>query len=114
MRRRQTGAHQGERWQGWFGRRLTMLKFRQQGWWREETVLDDFHNAAHEHPDKAAIVGVHRDASRECLPEVVTYRQLGCLVDQIASGLLRLEVAPGDVVSYQLPNWGRHGTPLLA
>src|SRR5207247_1061495 len=42
------------------------------------------------------------------------YRQLGRLVDRVACGLLELDVRPGDVVSFQLPNWWHFPVLVLA
>lgn len=79
--------------------------YRRHGWWRDRTVIDDFRAAAALRPDHAAIVGFHPELGPAALPEVLTYRLLARMVDQVATGLLRLGVRPGDVVSYQLPNW---------
>jgi cyclohexanecarboxylate-CoA ligase len=64
-------------------------------------VLDDFLATAERTPDKVAIVAVRGDGARFTL----SFRRLERLSRRIALGLRALDVAPGNVVSYQLPNW---------
>ncbi len=66
------------------------------------TLWDDFAGAAGRHPDKVAIVSYRATDARS---EVVSYGQLARLADRFAGGLVELNVAPGEVVSFQLPNW---------
>lgn len=66
------------------------------------TLWDDFAAAAKRHPDKVAIVS-HRVTDNRS--EVVSYGQLARLAERFAGGLVELNVAPGEVVSFQLPNW---------
>jgi cyclohexanecarboxylate-CoA ligase len=80
------------------------------GWWRDATHLDDFLCHVERQPGKIAIISDHAD--RE--PEQHTYGELGALVDQAASGLLALGVQPGEIVSYQLPNWWQFAVMHLA
>ncbi len=77
-------------------------RYRRQGWWRDTTYIDDFLAVVAAQPDKVAIVGHRSDPA----PSVTTlsYRQLGQLVDRFAGALLDLGVAPGEIVSIQLPN----------
>ena len=77
-------------------------RFRAQGWWRDRTYLDDFDDAVAARPDKVAIVTHRHDG--EGVAEVVSYGQLGRFVDRFAAALVELGVAPGQVVSVQLPN----------
>jgi non-ribosomal peptide synthetase component E (peptide arylation enzyme) len=81
--------------------RETAAMYRSHGWWRDATVLDDFLRVAAQQPDKIAMISDHAAGERE----QHTYRQLVALVDQVAAGLLELGVQPGEIVSYQLPNW---------
>jgi cyclohexanecarboxylate-CoA ligase len=85
-------------------------EYHDQGWWREQTLLDDFLRHVADQPGKTAIVSDH--AGRP--PEVVSYGELGVLVDRIAGGLIELGVQPGEVVSYQLPNWWQFAALHLA
>jgi cyclohexanecarboxylate-CoA ligase len=75
--------------------------YHRRGWWRGTTVLDDFLRHADQQPGKMAIVTDQAGREREHH----TYGQLAMIVDQIAAGLLELGVRPGEIVSYQLPNW---------
>lgn len=66
------------------------------GYWRGRTITDFLDEAAAATPDKPAFVDSRR---------VVTYAELKRLVDRAALGLLERGIEPGDVVSFQLPNW---------
>jgi cyclohexanecarboxylate-CoA ligase len=66
------------------------------GYWLNRTITDYLDEAAAATPDKVAFV----DARRR-----ITYGELRRQVDRCALGLLELGVTPGDVVSFQLPNW---------
>jgi cyclohexanecarboxylate-CoA ligase len=66
------------------------------GYWLNRTITDYLDEAADATPDKVAFV----DSRRR-----ITYGQLRAQVDRCALGLRELGVAPGDVVSFQLPNW---------
>jgi cyclohexanecarboxylate-CoA ligase len=66
------------------------------------TLWDEFAGHAARRPDKVAIVS-HRVASGD--REAVSYGELAQLAERFAAGLVELGVAPGEVVSFQLPNW---------
>ncbi len=66
------------------------------GFWSDALLTDHLDRAAAETPDKVAF----RDSRR-----TVTYAALRAEADRCALGLLDLGVGPGDVVSFQLPNW---------
>jgi non-ribosomal peptide synthetase component E (peptide arylation enzyme) len=71
-------------------------RYVEQGWWRNQTLLDPFDAAVLRTPKKTAIVapgGVRLD-----------YAELGGLVNRAACGLASAGVRKGDVVSIQLPN----------
>jgi len=81
-------------------------EYRERGWWRDGTVLDDLRRAAQEHPDRPAIV-VYRTGSDQPdsgRPESLSHAGLARMVDRLAAGLLALGVDRGDVVSLQMPN----------
>jgi len=70
--------------------------------WPDRTLLDALDAARTARPAEVAIVGhVHATGTRH----VLTRAELADRVDRIAAGLLDLGVAPGQVVSAQLPNW---------
>ena len=66
------------------------------GYWVSRTITDFLDDAAARTPDKVAFI----DSRRQ-----ITHAQLRSEVDHCALGLLELGVEPGDVVSFQLPNW---------
>lgn len=84
-------------------------EYRRRGWWRDTLFTDDLRAQAARTPDKVAIVSQQADRAR---PEVLSYAQLTRLVDRFAGALLDMGVKPGDVVSFQLPNWWQ--VPTLA
>ena len=67
-----------------------------EGFWTGKVITDFLDDAAAATPDKVAFI----DSRRQ-----VTYGELRREVDHCALGLLELGVEPGDVVSFQLPNW---------
>ena len=71
-------------------------KYTSGGYWVDRTITDYLDDWAERTPDKVAFI----DSRRE-----VTYGQLRAEVDRCALGLLELGIQPGDVVSFQLPNW---------
>ena len=71
-------------------------EYTSQGYWLNRTITDYLDEVAERTPDKTAFI----DSRRQ-----VTYAQLRREVDRCALGLLELGVRPGDVVSFQLPNW---------
>ncbi|MCV2489051.1 AMP-binding protein [Geodermatophilus sp. YIM 151500] len=66
------------------------------GFWVDRTITDHLDEAAAATPDRVAFI----DARRQ-----ITYAELRREVDRCALGLLELGIRPGDVVSFQLPNW---------
>lgn len=66
------------------------------GYWVNRTITDHLDEVAVATPGKTAFLDSRRS---------VTYAELKHEVDRCALGLLELGVRPGDVVSFQLPNW---------
>jgi cyclohexanecarboxylate-CoA ligase len=66
------------------------------GYWVNRTVTDYLDDAASATPDKVAFIDPRGR---------ITYAELRRQVDRCALGLLELGIRPGDVVSFQLPNW---------
>jgi cyclohexanecarboxylate-CoA ligase len=85
--------------------------YRDKGWWRDELLSQGFYATAARTPDKVAIVNFHADGR---LPEVLSYGQLQRWSERFAGGLLGLGVEPGEVVSFQLPNWWQFAAINLA
>jgi cyclohexanecarboxylate-CoA ligase len=71
-------------------------KYTAEGLWAGRVITDFLDEVAATTPDKLAAI----DARGE-----ITYGELKQLSDRAALGLLELGVRPGDVVSFQLPNW---------
>jgi cyclohexanecarboxylate-CoA ligase len=75
--------------------------YREQGWWREDTFLDDLARAAQTRPDVPAIIAYEGGKHAATL----SYREYAATVDRFAAALAALGVGPGDVVVVHLPNW---------
>lgn len=86
-------------------------RFRERGWWRDRTYLDDFDDVVRARPDAPAIVA-YRQGHDE--PVRLTYGELSTMVDRFAGALRALGVRPGEVVSMQLPNWWQFAALALA
>jgi cyclohexanecarboxylate-CoA ligase len=71
-------------------------KYTAEGRWTGRVITDFLDEVAAATPDKLAAVDVRGQ---------ITYGELKRLSDRAALGLLELGVRPGDVVSFQLPNW---------
>lgn len=76
--------------------------YRQHGWWRDQTFLDDLRRGAARHPERPALITYRADGART---RVIGYGELAALTDRFAAGLASLGVKHGDVVAVQLPNW---------
>jgi cyclohexanecarboxylate-CoA ligase len=72
------------------------------GLWPDRLVIDYLDEALRDTPQKVAIVA--RNVT-DGVTSRLSYAQLGAHVERIATGLVRLGLQPGDVVSFQLPNW---------
>lgn len=66
------------------------------GFWVNRTITDYLDEYAERTPTKLAFIDPRRE---------VTYGELKQQVDRCALGLLELGVQPGDVISFQIPNW---------
>ena len=66
------------------------------GYWQNKIITDFLDEAVTRTPDKVAAIDPRRQ---------VTYAELAAEVDRAALGFLELGVEPGDVISFQLPNW---------
>lgn len=77
----------------------TMREYLATGAWRDRPLSSYLRDAIAAVPHRTAAV-TRRGQDRTAL----TYRELGSLVDRVRTGLRRLGVGPGDVVSVMLPN----------
>ncbi len=73
----------------------------ERGWWRDRTLIDDLLDHAATHPDKPAVIA-HRAGGGRGVPQLGRVPRQGRPVRRGAAGS---RVGPGDVVSFQLPNW---------
>ncbi|HEY2223469.1 AMP-binding protein [Actinomycetospora sp.] len=71
-------------------------RFTAEGHWTGKVITDFLDEVAAAHPDRTAAV----DARGR-----ITYGELKARSGRAAAGFLELGVGPGDVVSFQLPNW---------
>ena len=76
-------------------------EYRANGWWRDQTFLDDLRRDARECPDKTAVIA-HRVQGQI---RVIDYAELASLTDRFAAALTGLGVSRGDTVAVQLPSW---------
>ncbi|MEE1831336.1 AMP-binding protein [Streptomyces sp. SP17KL33] len=76
-------------------------EYRQRGWWRDETFLDDLRRQSRERPHRLAVAGRRVTESRT---DTLDYEELARLTDRFAHALLDLGVGRGDFVAVQLPN----------
>jgi cyclohexanecarboxylate-CoA ligase len=72
------------------------------GFWRHQTINHFMAKALQDCPDHTAVVAYRSDAAQ---PVRLSYQALDREVDRIARGLVALGAGPGEVVSWQLPNW---------
>lgn len=79
-------------------------RYRENGWWRDQTFLDDLRRSAAAQPDKPAIIGVRTDSAGGEQTRMVSYAELAATTGAFASALTELGVERGDVVAVQLPN----------
>ncbi|MEW2623438.1 AMP-binding protein [Streptomyces sp. NPDC048106] len=75
--------------------------YRQRGWWRDQTFLDDLRRQARLRPHKLAIAARRIAHART---DTLDYSDLSRLTDRFAGALVELGVKRGDFVAVQLPN----------
>lgn len=80
--------------------RIAAMK--QSGLWPDILLTDVLDKWVASQPDAIAITGFNSMRRRR---ESLSFRQLDQLSRRIALGLVHYGIAPGDMVSFQLPNW---------
>lgn len=85
-------------------------RFRDNGWWRDETFFDDLATWVQLQPDAPVLITGRADAGQH----VLSYRELDQYLRKFTNALLELDVQPGDVVAFQLPDWWETACLLLA
>ncbi|NYD44427.1 cyclohexanecarboxylate-CoA ligase [Actinomadura luteofluorescens] len=73
--------------------------FRDRGWWRDETFLDDLRRHVRERPEKTAVVTRRQSDGRT---HRLDYVRLAAAADRFAGALVELGLRPGDVFAAQL------------
>ena len=73
--------------------------WRQRGWWREQTFLDDLRAGARATPAKPAVVSADGRGTR-----VLDYAELARLTDRCAGALVQLGLRSGDMIAVSLSN----------
>jgi cyclohexanecarboxylate-CoA ligase len=86
-------------------------RYRNNGWWRDTTFLDDLAESVRRRPDDPVLIN---GRTGDGTVRVVSYREFDRLVRRIAGGLDDLGVRTGDVVAFQLPDWWETAALLLA
>ncbi|MFC5185561.1 AMP-binding protein [Actinomadura harenae] len=77
----------------------TSARYRERGWWRDETFLDDLRRHGRETPHKTAVITRRQSDGRTYRFD---YTELAASVDRCASALVELGLRPGDVLAAQL------------
>jgi len=72
-------------------------EYRKKGYWGDATLIDYFDMSVLSTPEKVAVIDVHGES--------YTYAQLDDAAGRVATFLQKTGVAPGEFVSFQLPNW---------
>src|SRR5690242_15247080 len=70
--------------------------YRREGWWRPETLVHRFNATCADNIDRPVII----DGDQQ-----LSFGDVASRVWRLAGHFARLGVRPGDVVSWQLPNW---------
>ena len=75
---------------------------RRAGQWPDRIITDYLDEAVAQRPDMIAVTDLNSLTGRGTS---LSFRQLDSVSKRMALGLVALGVEPGDVVSFQLPNW---------
>lgn len=81
------------------------------GLWPDRLITDYVDEAVASTPDRVAVTDYNSTSGRAT---TLSYRRLHRLADRMALGMVALGIAPGDVVSFQLPNWWQVSALYLA
>ncbi len=85
--------------------------YRDSGWWRDTTFLDDLAESVRMRPDSPMLI---TGRTADGVVRAVSYREFDQSVRRIAGGLDDFGVRSGDVVAFQLPDWWETAALLLA
>ncbi|HEY7144976.1 MAG TPA: AMP-binding protein [Streptosporangiaceae bacterium] len=76
-------------------------RYREQGWWRSRTFLDDLSEHAIQRPNHPAVIAYEGGK----LAHQIGYAELDVFVERFAAALAELGVGRGDTVVIYVPNW---------
>ena len=80
-------------------------RFREQGWWGEQTLADLFFANAAAHPERIALVDApNRKDFAFGEPRRLTYAELQAEVERYAAALVAAGIGKDDIIIIQLPN----------
>ncbi|MCP2342412.1 AMP-binding protein [Actinomadura rupiterrae] len=77
----------------------TPAEYRERGWWRDETFLDDLRRHVRATPGKPAVIARRQSDGRT---HRLDYRRLAEATERCAGALVELGLRPGDVIAAQL------------
>ncbi|HEX7660594.1 MAG TPA: class I adenylate-forming enzyme family protein [Pseudonocardiaceae bacterium] len=82
-----------------------VARYRELGWWTDETIDGLLRAALGRHPDTVAVIDPPDKTDLTGLPaHRLTWSELDSAVDHLAAALLRRGIRVGEVVGVQLPN----------
>jgi len=76
--------------------------YREAGWWRDQTFLDDLRRNATQRPGKAAVIAYSAASGQT---DTIDYAELARLTRRMAQGLVELGVRRGEYVAIMLPDY---------
>jgi cyclohexanecarboxylate-CoA ligase len=74
-------------------------RYREAGWWRDETFLDDMRRGVEQRPGQTVVAG---RLVAKGQTDTISYAQLAELTGSVAAGLADLGVRPGEFIGVQL------------
>jgi len=76
-----------------------------EGYWREETLLDDFKQDVKRFPERIALVDPpNKESLMGLKPERITYKELSRAVDAVATSFVDMRIKKDDFIIMQMPN----------
>ena len=80
-------------------------KYTEKGYWREETLLDDFKQDVKRFPERIALVDPpNKESLMGLKPERITYKELSRAVDAVATSFVDMGIKKDDFIIMQMPN----------
>ena len=80
-------------------------EYTEKGYWREETLLDDFKQDVMRYPERVALIDPpNKEELVGLKPERITYNELDRIIDAVATAFLEMGIKKDDVIVEQMPN----------